>query len=162
MKKISPALAFLFFVIAMNAQPLQKQNKTVLPFFDITQTDGTHVRVTDLQPGLPVMMVYFDPDCDHCEVFIKDLQKEIGSFKNVQIVMVTYVPLPALKKFVAKTSLKATTNLRIGTEGDTFVVRYHYNIMQFPFLALHDKNGNLFATYESLVPSAVELATMFK
>jgi hypothetical protein len=34
--------------------------------------------------------------------------------------------------------------------------------MQFPYLALHDKAGNLFATYESDVPAALELAGMFK
>ena len=106
-------------------------------------------------------MVYFDPDCDHCVLFVNELLKNINLFTKVQIVMITYVPLPSVKKFITQAGLNQYPGIKVGTEGTTFVVRYHYDIVQFPFLALHDMTGSLFATYESEVPTPQQLAGMF-
>jgi hypothetical protein len=108
------------------------------------------------------MFVYFDPDCDHCTMFIQELLKQINAFKNIQIVMITYIPVRSLKKFVIDSGIGKYPGIRVGTEGSNFIVRYHYNVVQFPYLALHDKNGSLFATFESEVPSPGELAAMFR
>jgi hypothetical protein len=146
----------------IKAQSLQTGKKKGLPAFDILLADGSHFTVADLKKNLPVMFVYFDPDCDHCELFINELLKQINAFKDVQIIMVTYVPAQALKGFVNKLGLSKYNDIKVGTEGNHFVVRYHYNVVQFPYLALHDKAGNLFATYESEVPTPLRLSAMFK
>jgi hypothetical protein len=148
-------------LIPLHAQTIQNQNKKGLPGFDIVQVNGSHLRVSDLIKGQPVMFVYFDPDCDHCMMFIQELLKQINAFQNIQIVMVTYVPVKAVKNFINNLGISKYQGIKVGTEQDNFIVRYHYNVMQFPYLALHDKNGNLFATYESEVPAPGDLATMF-
>ena len=159
-------LVFLFWVSVLlcplTAQVGQNRIKKGLPAFNILQIDGTHFKASDLNKDLPVMLVYFDPDCDHCRLFIQELLKQADSFRQVQIVMVTYVPIQQVKKFVANTGLSNYPAIKVGTESSDFVVRYHYNIMQFPFLALHDENGQLFATYESVVPAVDKLAMMFR
>jgi hypothetical protein len=75
--------------------------------------------------------------------------------------MITYIPVRSLKKFVTDSGLGKYPGIKVGTEGSNFIVRYHYNVVQFPYLALHDKKGSLFATYESEVPSPGELAVLF-
>lgn len=159
-------LIFLLWVMVvlnpLQAQVTQKPGSKGIPNFDIEQTSGSHLRAADLVKGQPVMFVYFDPDCDHCTMFIQELLKQINAFKNVQIVMVTYIPVRSLKKFVNDSGIGKYPVIKVGTEGSNFIVRYHYNVVQFPFLALHGKNGSLFATYESEVPSPGELAVMFR
>jgi hypothetical protein len=162
MKKISLVFLLLTVILSVHAQTSQPGNKKGLPAFDILQVDGSHLQLADLKKDVPAMLVYFDPDCDHCMLFIQEMLKKINSFSNIQIIMVTYVPLPNLKTFVSNLELNKYNTIRVGTEGNKFIVRYHYNVMQFPYVALHDKNGNLFATYESTVPEPAELAAMFK
>jgi len=108
------------------------------------------------------MLVYFDPDCSHCAIFTQELLKKTDYFSHVQIVMVTYVPLPALQQFAAQTGLQNHPQIKAGTEETTFVVRYHYNDTQFPYIALHDQNGMLMVTYETEVPTIETLAGKFK
>ena len=161
MKKLSYFLWLLTLVFSLHAQTVQNPNKKGLPAFDILQVNGSHFKVADLNKSQPVMLVYFDPDCDHCLLFTEELLRQINTFNNVQIVMITYVPIESVNSFITRMGLAKYPGIKVGTEGNAFVVRYHYNIMQFPYLALHDKNGILFATYESEVPALKELAEMF-
>jgi hypothetical protein len=161
MKRFIPIICILFFTSLAAGQPIQKAKPLTIPLFDIVQADGGHFRATDLQPDIPVMIVYFDPGCEHCEVFINDLKSELNAFKHVQIVLVTFVPVKQLKSFMDKANLHDGLNLKIGTEGDAFTVRYHYDVIQLPFVALHDGRGQLFASYESIVPPARDLVLMF-
>lgn len=164
MKNAIIAILMVFTFIGADAQQstaAAAARKNIAPF-RIQQANGIFYTASDLKKGTPVMIVYFDPDCDHCSVFTADLLKNINAFANVQIVMVTYVPLQTLKNYIAKTKLNQYPAIKTGTEGTNFIIRYHYNVVQFPYLALHDKNGNLFATYESEVPGAMQLAEMFK
>lgn len=153
----------IFILIALTLQVTgqAKQDKSI-PFFDIVQADGNHLRSTDLAPGQPVMIIYFDPDCEHCVTFINDLLKNSGAFSNTEVVLITYVPLRRLKNYILESGLNNHPQFKTGTEGTKFTVRYHYDVIQFPFVALHDRNGRMFASFESEVPGATELAGMLK
>ncbi len=161
MRKLTLLLWISAVLIPLQAQVKQDPGNKGIPDFDIVQTSGGHLRASDLVKGQPVMFVYFDPDCDHCTMFIQELLKQVNAFKNIQIVMITYIPLRSLKNFVNDSGIGKYPVIKVGTEGSNFIVRYHYNVVQFPYLALHDKNGVLFATYESEVPSPGELAALF-
>jgi len=162
MKKLSGILILLAIIFSAAAQTVSSQYKKGIPPFSIIQGNGVLFRAADLKKDLPLMMVYFDPDCDHCLQFTMELLKQLPAFGNVQIVFVTYVPVEGVKSFITQTGLDRYPEIRVGTEGSNFIVRYHYNVMQFPYLALHDKTGNLFATFESEVPPPAQLAVMFK
>jgi hypothetical protein len=162
MKKLSGILLLLAIIHPVFVQTVTGQNKKGIPSFSIIQGNGVVYKAADLKKDLPLMMVYFDPDCDHCLQFTRDLLKRLPAFGNVQIVFVTYVPVEGVKSFITQTGLDKYPDIKIGTEGSNFIVRYHYNVMQFPYLALHDKTGKLFATFESEVPPPAQLAGMFK
>ena len=104
------------------------------------------------------MLIYFDPTCDHCHAFINELLKKINLFRDVQIVMITYVPLDQVKSYMAGSELSKQPGIKVGTEGTTFVVRYFYDIVRFPYVALHRKDGTMISTYESKVPDPEVLA----
>jgi len=157
-RTIAVFLFISFFILASG----QTQQNKFIPFFDITQIDGKHVRATDLAPDKPVMIVYFDPDCEHCVTFINQLTREAEAFRNIQIVLVTYVPQRRLRSYITESGLNNYPQFKVGTEGNKFTVRYHYDVIQFPFVALHDRNGKMFASFESDVPGATELASMLR
>jgi len=157
-------LTVLFIAFAFNGayaqQPKSVAQKKIAPF-RIQMANGSAYSASDLKKDVPALIVYFDPDCDHCTAFVEDLLKNISAFANIQIIMITYVPMQTLKNYISKTGLNKYPAVIVGTEGTTFIVRYHYDVVQFPFAVLHDKNGNLFARYESEVPAPLELAKMF-
>lgn len=88
--------------------------------------------------------------------------KQADSFKNTQVILVTYVPVRTMKSFIQKSGLDKYPSIVVGTEGDSFIVRYHYDVIQFPYVALHDRSGKLIATYESEVPPVEDLAKLMK
>ena len=153
------SLAFsMLIIVSFRAQSTQKPPKKGIPPFDIQMVNGQHLKSSDLKKDQPLMLIYFDPTCDHCQLFINDLLKKISLFKEVQIVMITYVPLDQVKSYMAGSELSKQPGIKVGTEGTTFVVRYFYDIVQFPYIALHKKDGTLISTYESKVPDPEILA----
>jgi cytochrome oxidase Cu insertion factor (SCO1/SenC/PrrC family) len=158
MKFILSLVISILTLIDLHAQAAQKPAKKGIPPFDIQLADGQHFKSSDLRKDQPVMLVYFDPTCDHCHVFIADLLKKISLFRDVQIVMVTYVPLDQVKSYMAGSELSKQPGIKVGTEGTTFVVRFFYDVGQFPYVALHKKDGTLISTYESKVPDPEVLA----
>jgi hypothetical protein len=159
-------LIAILFLICIALSGLQAQNgpstvKMGLPGFKIRKADGKYITTANLRKDIPVMIVYFDPDCDHCTQFISALLKQTDQFSKVQVLLVTYVSLQQVKTYVKSSGLDKYPQILVGTEGTDFTVRYHYNVIQFPYLALHDKTGKLFATFESEVPTPAELAKMF-
>lgn len=152
-------LAFCIMnIIGIQAQAVQKPAQKGIPPFNIQLANGQHFQSSDLSKDQPLMLIYFDPSCDHCHAFINELLKKINLFRDVQIVMITYVPLDQVKSYLAGSELSKQPGIKVGTEGSTFVVRYFYDIVQFPYVALHRKDGILMSTYERNIPDPEVLA----
>lgn len=98
------------------------------------------------------MLIYFDPACEHCQDLTRRLTKSGASFQNMQIVMISNQPLPAIKKFESDYHLKERKNFKIGTEGATYKMLRHYQIQKFPFVAIYDKNWQVVKLYRDEQP----------
>src|SRR5437868_329142 len=71
-----------------------------LPPFKLLKADSvTYFTKADLPKNKAVLLMIFDPNCDHCQHETEDLIKNIESFKNVQIVMSTNASFDKLKDF---------------------------------------------------------------
>ena len=51
--------------------------------------------------------------------------------------------LKEVKAFDDRYKLSGHQNIKVGSEGYTFVVQKYYNIQRFPFVAEYDKTGRL-------------------
>ena len=61
-----------------------------LPAFKYyTIKDNLPFTPNQLKKGLPVLFIYFSPDCDHCQHEVDAIKKNIDELKGVQIVMVS-------------------------------------------------------------------------
>lgn len=118
-----------------------------LPPFRIIQANGKVFKAEDLPIGKPIIIIYFSPDCDHCNMLMKDFFKREASFRNASIAMVTYLPVDDVRKFNQKYNLSKYPNMYVGTEGSTFFLKNYYALTQMPFIALYAKNGDFVKSY---------------
>lgn len=140
----------LFCFGHVNAQS-EAASKTMPPF-RILLTSMKYLKAADLDKVTPKMILYFDPTCDHCKAFTKDILLHKNDFGKTQIIMITFAPVDQVKKFAADFDLGKYSNISVGTEGYTFIVQKYYNIQKFPFTALFDKKGTLIASYRDVPP----------
>ena len=118
-----------------------------LPPFKMYRSDKTIFNATELPKTKPVVLIYFDPDCDHCQKLMKELFLKIDAFKKAEIIMVTFKPVEEVAAFEKQHNTQKYPNIIVGTEGIGFYLRNYYGLMTMPFTALYDKKGNLNYSY---------------
>lgn len=118
-----------------------------LPPFKMMLTNNKVFSAADLPKGKPTILIYFDPECEHCQKLMAELFKKIDQFRKTQIVMVTYKPVSEVIPFEKLHNTKKYNNIVVGTEGLAFYLRNYYGITTLPFTAVYDKNGNLSHSY---------------
>jgi thioredoxin-related protein len=111
--------------------------------------NGKVFKAQDLPMGKPIIIMYFDPDCDHCEKTTKELVSKINEFRKASIAMVTYLPVNKVIEFEKKYSLKSYKNIYVGTEGNTSFLKNYYRLTTMPYIALYTKNGDLVKEYRT-------------
>ena len=61
--------------------------------------------------------------------------------------MITYLSVESVAKYVDDNELEKNPNIVVGTEVNLLFVLKYYDIVQFPFIALYTKEGNLVKKY---------------
>jgi thioredoxin-related protein len=102
---------------------------------------------TELPKNKPIIIIYFDPDCDHCQKLMNDVFKKINSFKKAEIVMVTFKPVEEVAAFEKKYKTHNYSNINVGTEGTSYQLRNYYKLINMPFTALYDKDQKFTYSY---------------
>lgn len=131
-----------------------------MPQFKITQANGKIFKASELKTGRPTLLIYFSPECDHCQVFMKEFFKKGDAFTKSNILMITFLPIDRVVSFVKEYPIEKYPNIITGTEGMGFLVRDHLGIQNMPFAALFDKNNKLINKYEREIPLDVILANI--
>ncbi|WP_146203152.1 peroxiredoxin family protein [Mucilaginibacter oryzae] len=134
-----------------------------IPPYHILTTDSVYFTPANLKKNKPVMVIYFMPDCGHCQHLMYDLKPELPKLKDVQIVMITYTPmLKALQVFQRDFELAKYHNITIGTEGYTYLVQKFYHVQTTPYIAIYNKYGKLVQAYDKVPKIPVLMETMKK
>jgi thiol-disulfide isomerase/thioredoxin len=139
-KSVCCVVAGLLLSSLLNSQPL-------LPPFKMYRSDSSIFSATALPKNKAVVVIYFDPECDHCQKIITEIFKKINSFKKTEMVMVTFKPVADIAAFEKKYKIRNYSNVTVGTEGTSFQLRDYYKIEKLPFTALYDKGQKLIYHY---------------
>ena len=145
MKSTCQFLGLLYFSTALLLTT--KTFSQAIPPFKMVLSDNKIFTANDLPKGKPIILIYFDPDCDHCQKLMTALFKKINDFKKAEIVMVTFKTTSDVAAFEKKYNTEKYSNIKVGTEGTSFYLRMYYGLMTMPFTALYDKNRNLNYSY---------------
>ena len=127
--------------------PPYKRFPTVPPFKLLKVDSTSYFTKNDLKKNRPVLIILFNPDCDHCKHETEEIIKHIDELKNVQIVMATMMTFDAMKSFYDKYGLNQYDNITVGQDIQ-YTLPTFYKIRFMPYLAMYDKKGNLLTTFE--------------
>ena len=96
--------------------PPYKRFPTVPPLKLLLLDSTSYFTKNDLKKNKPVLIIVFNPDCEHCKHETEELIKNIDSLKNVQIVMATMMPFDLMKSFYEKYDLQRFKNITVGKD----------------------------------------------
>ncbi len=140
--------------------PPYKRFPTIPPF-KLLEVDSSHYFAkNDLKKNKPVLIVLFNPDCDHCKHETEEIIKNIDQLKNVQIIMATMMPFDMMKSFYEKYGLQRFDNITVGEDFQSTLPVF-YRIRFMPYLAMYNKKGNLLSTFEGSM-KIEDLINVFK
>jgi len=162
MKKL--LILFSLVIIAGCSQAQNKPNIDKIPAFHILRPDSTWFTPANLKKNTAVMIIYFGPDCSHCQHMMYEMEPKMKSFAKTQIVMVTFTDfdrLPMIRNFYRDFGLAKFPNITVGTEGHTYVVQRYYQVQTTPYIAVYDRKGNLVKAYDK-APTMDELIATVK
>ncbi len=124
--------------------PYQKDPS--IPSFSIQQPDSSWFYNTSLAKK-PALILYFSPDCGHCQLETEEVLTRIKELNDLQIIMVTSRPFEDMVRFADHYKLNRFPTIKIGQDPLRRITRF-YDVKFTPFSALYDKKGKLVKAYE--------------
>ncbi len=124
--------------------PFQKTK--VIPTFSIQQPDSTWFFNTNLREKTPVLILYFSPDCGHCQLETDEILGHINKLQNLQIVMVTSRSFEDMVTFAARYKIYKFPTIVMGRD-PSYIFSKYYNVKFTPFSALYNNRGKLVKYY---------------
>ena len=141
--RFAASILFCFAAMSVSMRAISQ----TIPSFKIILSNNKIFNAADLPKDRPLVLIYFDPDCDHCQKLMTELFKKINSFKKAQMVLVTFKPVAEVAAFEKRYGTHKYANMKVGTEGTLFYLRNYYKLIKMPFTALYDKKGNYTYSY---------------
>ncbi len=152
MKKILSILFFLLPTVAF----LQPSKDTSAPYFKnngypdikLLLTDSSTIFTkADLPKDKIVALIFFSPDCEHCQHTVKEMIPKMDSLSNLFMVWngPSYLPLEQDREFYTHYHLADYSNIVLGKEMSYFMP-LHYRIEITPYAAIY-KNGKFFTEF---------------
>ncbi|MFY7963638.1 MAG: hypothetical protein ACOVO1_01970 [Chitinophagaceae bacterium] len=155
-------LSFIFFLVPTVAflQPAKDKDAPYFknngyPDIQLLLTDSATVFTkTSLPADKTVAIIFFSPDCEHCQHTVSEMIPKMDSLSNLVMIWngPSYMPLADVKAFYEKYQLANYSNIVMGKEINYFLP-LHYRIEITPYAAIY-KNGKLFTEFRKSIEVA--------
>ena len=157
-QKLGLALAITSGLLALQCAPKREpenksglpgnssENKTVssekpkLPHFELRGLDNKVISTKQLTAGKPVVLVFFQPGCEHCQREATEIARLQDAFAHTNLLMVSWASLPQIGEFADKYGLREPVRMyqiQPGTLAQTF------GNIQLPSVYVYDADHNL-------------------
>jgi len=123
-----------------------------MPSFAIRLRDSTTILTSDKIPtGQPVMLIFFDPDCEHCQKETEELLNNINVLRNVQIYFITVEAFDRMKVFHKYYHLANYPNIIVGRDFNFELLKKN-DLPTTPCTLLYNKHKKLKAIWKGYFP----------
>ncbi|XZF13243.1 TlpA family protein disulfide reductase [Chitinophagaceae bacterium MMS25-I14] len=159
MKKIAGLVAILLccslWAVAQHSKEPKKtrdslpyQKYPTLPAFNLLELDSSTIFNTyNIPEGKPVVLMFYSPDCDHCQKLAQEIMKHMDSLSVADFYLLTPMTIGASKVFYDQYHVKNYKNIRLFKDYEFFFPRF-YGASYVPYLAIYDRHKKLVKVYE--------------
>lgn len=155
MNKIILYTLFCFsahLVIGQTNNSLMAAKQQDIPPFSINKApDSSRFEKANLKKNKAVIIMVFSPDCDHCQVRVKEIMANNKLFKNIQIVMVSNLGYNYINRFYQEFKIAKYPNIIMGMDYQ-YKLGNFFTIPSVPAIFLYNKNGKFVKAFDRYVP----------
>ena len=159
-KSITPGKTTSASAIEQDTIPPYKKDPHI-PRFSILLADSTSFTKAQLPKYDYTAIIYFSPDCGHCQYTTKEIVRHMDSLKNVFFVFVAYKSVAIIKEFVEAYGLNQYPNIRVGHDPLYYVPSF-FRVSYTPHVAIYDKSGSLLKVYDPPNRPVMEVAELIE
>jgi thioredoxin-related protein len=148
MKKVS-FITCLILALAISCKPGSGNISEIsnLPSFKLLLMDSLTILPTDkIQNGKPILILYFRPDCPHCQAETKSFVENIETIKKFQIYFVTNASFQETKGYQQQYQLAKYPNIIVGKDYERSFFRA-FKPSSIPYLVIYDGQKRLVKVY---------------
>ncbi len=126
-----------------------------LPEFTLLLTDSTHYTNQNIPKGKATVIVYFSPDCSHCQADAKNMMEKLDSLKDINFVWLSSHELDKIKEFAIKYNMFGLPNMVFGKD-EKWAIPSFFKIGFTPYFAVYDKEGLFYTEFRNgLLPKDI-------
>lgn len=141
-------LSVAFFIatcataIAQTATPTYGNTQNLPAFKIYLVPDSTQFTNQGLVKNKSCVVMFFNPECEHCQRETKELLAYKEELKGVQLVMVSAASFDVIKDFYKEYNLAAMPGIKMGYDaGHAFSMKYQLRTL--PSLFVYDAGGKM-------------------
>ena len=136
-------------------------NLSNVPAFTITKVpDSTKFTKADLLKANPSIIIFFSPDCEHCQKETQKLTAGMELLKKPGIIMVSAMEHHFNKTFFEDYKIADYPNIILGRE-PTLALGTYLKVHSLPTTYVYDKKGNFIKVFKGNIP-VEEIAALLK
>jgi len=119
------------------------------PDLALTGTDGSQLNAKALS-GKSVL-IFFQPDCDHCQREAEQIQQNLGAFKDYQLYFISDAALPQIAAFAQTYKLAGNPAIHFSQTSISDIMRTIGSV-QLPSVYVYSNEGKLVKTFIGETP----------
>lgn len=146
--------AILFFGIETYQKYKEKKQVSLataqMPAFIFYRMDGSSFSKDNLIKDKNVLFVFFNPDCEYCQMEARDFFNHREQFSRLQILFISSAEITAIREFSEKYGLNQLPNVAfLQDREETFYDLF--KVKGIPYMVMYQASGEKINTYKGVV-----------
>ncbi len=146
---LTPALLLLVALVVITQDKVSEKrsisnNLRTLPVLHLTTTDG---QLFSFPKQRAIVLVIFDPTCEHCQREAQDVEEHIGSFSESTMVWISTASPTEIKQFCSNHLLATRKNIHF-TNIHNDELQRSFGSAIVPYILIYNKEGRLLQEFK--------------
>ncbi|MDR1583320.1 MAG: peroxiredoxin family protein [Prevotellaceae bacterium] len=128
----------------------KKEKYSTIPVFQLKTLNGTIVTGSALRKNVPVLFLFFNPDCDLCRDEMKAIQSQQDAFSFCQIVFFSTASVDKVLSFLEEISFLPLSNILFLIDENEDLTK-KMNVRSSPASYIYNRKGKLIKRFDGSV-----------
>jgi thioredoxin-related protein len=135
-------LLILFVQCSTKEKPVENVSpvKNERPSMTVSMGDGRQVDIKNLEEK--IVLVLFQPDCDHCQREAREIHDHLEAFREYQLYFISSHPMEVIQQFAKDYDLDNKPNVYFANTAVDNVLN-NFGAISAPSVYIYNKEGKL-------------------